>query len=98
MGQMAFGLAAADDVPRAASLLEQIENFWYDHLAAYSLEYSTGFSQSGSYYAWIRTLLEGPLATQYLDGSVSGFPDLSTSGPRFYAPLLNRIYDALPLA
>jgi hypothetical protein len=95
---VAFGLAAADDDPRAITLLEQAESMYWDWFLPLSIGYTTGYQRSGAAYSYQRTLTDSPMTATWLLNSVNGFPDLGVTGPWITRPPMLKIYEALPFS
>jgi len=95
-GHILFDLAVADDDPRAVPDLAQVQTAFFDYLLRVSLNYTTGFSQSGDSYQWDRTTYDGPAGTWAISHSVVGYPSLDTTGPMMSAMSLVKIYDSMP--
>jgi len=95
-GHMLFDLAVAGDDPRAVSDLAQVQTAFFDYLLRVSLNYTTGFSQSGDSYQWDRTTYDGPAGIWAISHSVIGYPPMDTSGPMMSAMSLVKVYDSMP--
>lgn len=95
-GAIMMGAAAADDDPRAITLLERAEQLFWDWGLPVQWGYNTGMERDGSGYAFARNLLHAPEGALALQNSVSGFPDLDMTGPWMSRMVMMKIYGLLP--
>ena len=95
-GHMLFDLVTADDDPRAISDLAQVQTAFFDYLLRVSLNYTTGFSQSGDNYQWDRTTYDGPAGIWAISHSVIGYPSMDTTGPMMSGLSLLKMFATMP--
>jgi len=95
-GLTVFGLALADEDPRAIRLLQQSVSFHWDYMLPLAMGYRTGFDRSGAFYSFGRTMTDSVDWAVWMKNGVIGYADLGTTGPWVTAPAMMKIYAPYP--
>jgi hypothetical protein len=91
-GLTVIALATADDDPRALRVLQQMVGWHWDYMLPLAIGYTTGYSRSGAFYSFGRTLTDEADWAVWMRNSVSTYPSLGTTGPWITGPPMMKIY------
>ena len=90
-----MGFAMADDDPRALADVERCQWWYFDTIFKFTMNYFTGYTQSGSVYGPTRVLRDHTMLLWSLTRAVPTFPDMDLA-TWWKGPTLQKMYNPPP--